>query len=120
MKWLRNLLGWQVMEDQLTFLKEELSAERDRNAHREEYLVSQLAQRSRRVDELQEALIAIAKPATPALRLPRPTVDKPYRSVPKGWDAFREDARQNPVPDPEPEPVADSNHIAPEPVLTGA
>jgi hypothetical protein len=113
-------MGFDLLSDQVVLLKEELSAERDRNAHREEYLVSQLAQRSRRVDELQEALIAIAKPATPAPRLPRPTVDKTYRSVPKGWDAFREDARQNPVPDPEPEPVADSNHTAPEPVLTGA
>jgi hypothetical protein len=49
------------------------------------FLKAQLAQRSRKVDELTEALIALAKPAPPA---PRP-VPVPAPPVKHGWKAYQ-------------------------------
>ena len=49
------------------------------------FLKAQLAQRSRKVDELQEVLIAIAKPAPIAPR-PAPVPVAPLKT---GWNAYR-------------------------------
>ena len=51
-----------------------------------DYLRAQLSQKQRRVDELQEALIEIAKPKPIAARAPEPV--KPH-AMTRGWEALR-------------------------------
>jgi hypothetical protein len=50
-----------------------------------DYLRAQLSQKQRRIDEMQEALIAVAKPAPPK---PRPEIP-PVAPVKRGWEAYR-------------------------------
>ena len=72
-----------------------------------EYLRSQLAQKQRRIDELQDALVVVATPA-PKVQFEREPSGKLIPVQPRGWDAWRaarrseeakafEDARANPM-----------------------
>jgi hypothetical protein len=55
-----------------------------------EYLRAQLAQRQRRVDELQESLIeSLIESKNPPLRGPRPEPPPLLQTKPVGWEAFR-------------------------------
>jgi len=56
-----------------------------------EYLRSQLAQRQRRVDELQEAMVVVAVPPPKTPREPKPL--PPVQ--PRGWEALRYQHRNN-------------------------
>jgi hypothetical protein len=65
-----------------------------------DYLRSQVAQKQRRIDELQEALIAIKQPAP---RVPPTVTESPkFRQQPLGIDAVRAARRANPPEEPEP------------------
>ncbi|MFP5230785.1 MAG: hypothetical protein ACLGXA_24475 [Acidobacteriota bacterium] len=55
------------------------------------YLKGQLAQRQRRVDELQEALIAAKAPMPPQ---PRSEPAAPSPAKPRGWNAWRESRKE--------------------------
>lgn len=85
MSWLRQLLG--ALFPYRRHLEEEIN-----------YLRGQVAQKQRRIDELQEALIEHQKLA-PKLLKERLT---PIRTQPLGWDAYRENQRHIP-PEPEEE-----------------
>ena len=71
-----------------------------------DYLRTQLSQKQRRIDELQEALIEVAKPA-PRLPRSKPEILPPLKN-PRGWEAYRQNKRENPDPEPELESVIDS------------
>lgn len=66
-----------------------------------DYLRAQLSQKQRRIDELQEALIAIAKPAPLAPR----SSPLPVAPLNRGWESFKrkaaeQDADKQPAPAP--------------------
>ena len=60
-----------------------------------DYLRAQLSQKQRRNDELQEALIGIAKPK-PAIQREVKADAKPVAIQPRGIEAFRAQRRANP------------------------
>ena len=65
------------------------------------WLQDQLAQKQRRCDELQEALIGAKAPA-PRVQYERKQDGKLVPSQPRGWDAVRMARRENPPEAPEP------------------
>src|SRR6202034_572674 len=71
-----------------THLEEEIADLKFRHVQEVTYLRSQLAQRQRRVDELQEFLIE-SRNKNPPPRAPRPEPPPPHAAKPVGWDAFR-------------------------------
>jgi len=102
MSWFRNIFGFDILEQQITLLKDTLAVERATFGEQTDYLRAQLAQKQRRIDELQEALIGVKTP--PAPRVIRKKDSNPWGNVvPLGWDAFREHRRSFPAPEPEPE-----------------
>lgn len=60
-----------------------------------EYLRGQVAQKQRRIDELQDALAEIAKPA-PKVQFERKPDGKLVPVQPRGWDAWRAAKRAEP------------------------
>ena len=67
-----------------------------------EYLKAQLAQKQRRVDELQEALIAVAKPSPKVVYEKKPD-GKLVKVQPNGWEEVRNYQRNHPEEVEEPE-----------------
>jgi formiminotetrahydrofolate cyclodeaminase len=70
--------------------------------HEIEYLQTQLAQSKRRVDELQEAIVNIAKPAQ-KVYFERKSDGKLVKVQPKGWEEVKRYRRENPEEALEPE-----------------
>jgi len=70
-----------------------------------EYLRGQLAQKQRRVDELQEALVAVAKPA-PRVVFEKKPDGKLVKVQPKGWEEVKSYKRNHPDEETELEPAA--------------
>jgi hypothetical protein len=74
-------------------------------AHLEAEIVwfqEQLAQKQRRIDELQEALIGLKQPSMKIQYVQKPDGALAPVTQPRGWDALRIARRANP-PEPEPE-----------------
>jgi DNA-directed RNA polymerase subunit F len=63
-----------------------------------DYLRSQLAQKQRRIDELQEKLLEIAKPVVKPIQERKPA-EKVRPIQPRGWDEVRAHRRANPAPE---------------------
>jgi hypothetical protein len=87
MNWLRDLLN--TLFPYRALVAEEL-----------DYLRAQLAQKQRRIDELQDALIS-SKIAVPVerMRVERPSI----KPAPRGIDEVRAFRRENPPEQPKPE-----------------
>lgn len=82
MEWLKQLI--RILFPFRTHLLEEI-----------DMLRAQLAQRNRRIDELQESLLLIVKPAPPR---PIPTLRTPVNVKPVGWDSVRASRPVPPLP----------------------
>lgn len=61
-----------------------------------EYLKTLLAQRTRRCDELQEALFKASERSTAKIIYKQDETGKMTRVQPKGWDEYRAYRRENP------------------------
>lgn len=85
MKWLKELMN--ILFPMRVHLAEEI-----------DYLRAQVAQKQRRIDELQEALIELKKPAPKVIM---PPVETKIVRQPLGIDAVRAARRVNPPEQPE-------------------